>query len=81
LSRLLVRSAAGKHAIDRTGERLELRELERPQALEKLDALDKKIAFEHLERPYDPDAPLFVDYAEHLDAYEGGDRAPVSRGR
>ena len=80
-SSVLVRSAAGKHAIDRTGERLELRELERPQALEKLDALDKKIAFEHLERPYDPDAPLFVDYAEHLDAYEGGDRAPVSRGR
>ncbi|HEX6675467.1 MAG TPA: Coenzyme F420 hydrogenase/dehydrogenase, beta subunit C-terminal domain [Actinomycetes bacterium] len=80
-SSVLVRSAAGKHAIDRAGDRLELRELERPQALEKLDALDKKVAFEHLERPYDPDAPLFVDFAEHVDAYAGGDRAPVSRGR
>ena len=80
-SSLLVRSAAGKHAVDRAGDRLELRELERPQALEKLEALDKKVAFEHLERPFDPDAPLFIDYAEHVDAYAGGDRAPVSRGR
>jgi coenzyme F420 hydrogenase subunit beta len=80
-SSVLVRSAAGKHAVDRARDRLELRELERPQALEKLDALDKRVAFEHLERPFDPDAPLFVDYAEHLDAYAGSDRAPVSRGR
>jgi coenzyme F420 hydrogenase subunit beta len=80
-SSVLVRSAAGKHAVDRARERLELRDLERPQAIEKLDALDKKIAFESLERAFDPDAPLFIDYTEHLDAYEGGDRAPVSRGR
>jgi hypothetical protein len=24
---------------------------------------------------------LFIDYSEHLDAYDGTDRAPVSRGR
>ena len=80
-SSVLVRSPAGKAAIARAKDRLELRDLERPQALEKLDALDKKIAFEHLERPFDPDAPLFIDYTEHLDAYDGTDRAPVSRGR
>jgi coenzyme F420 hydrogenase subunit beta len=80
-SSVLVRSQAGKAAIARTQDRLELRDLERPQALAKLDALDKKIAFEHLERPFDPDAPLFIDYTEHLDAYDGTDRAPVSRGR
>jgi coenzyme F420 hydrogenase subunit beta len=80
-SSVLVRSRAGKAAIARAQDRLELRDLERPQALEKLDALDKKIAFEHLERPFDPDAPLFIDYSEHLDAYDGTDRAPVSRGR
>jgi coenzyme F420 hydrogenase subunit beta len=80
-SSVLVRSQAGKAAIARAQDRLELRDLERPQALEKLDALDKKIAFEHLERPFDPDAPLFIDYSEHLDAYDGTDRAPVSRGR
>ena len=80
-SSVLVRSAAGRHAIDRAGDRLELRELERPQALEKLEALDKKVAFEHLERPFDPDAPLFIDYAEHLRHYEGTERAPVVRDR
>jgi coenzyme F420 hydrogenase subunit beta len=80
-SSVLVRSQAGKAAIARAQDRLELRDLERPQALEKLDALDKKIAFEHLERPFDPHAPLFIDYTEHLDAYDGTDRAPVSRGR
>jgi coenzyme F420 hydrogenase subunit beta len=79
-SSVLVRSQAGKAAIARAQDRLELRDLERPQALEKLDALDKKIAFEHLERPFDPDAPLFIDYTEHLDAYDGTDRAPASRG-
>jgi coenzyme F420 hydrogenase subunit beta len=80
-SSVLVRSAAGKAAVARACDRLELRDLERPQALEKLDALDKKIAFEHLPRPFDPDAPLFIDYTEHLTGYQGTDRAPVSRGR
>ncbi|HYT26948.1 MAG TPA: coenzyme F420 hydrogenase, partial [Actinomycetota bacterium] len=49
--------------------------------LQKLEALDKKTAFAHLERPFDPDAPLFIDYAEHLRAYEGTDRAPAPRDR
>ena len=26
---------------------------------------------------FDPDAPLFIDYAEHVATYEGTDRAPV----
>ena len=80
-SSVLVRTTAGKAAVARAKDRLELRDLERPQALEKLDALDKKVAFEHLERPFDPHAPLFIDYTEHVNAYDGTDRAPVSRGR
>jgi coenzyme F420 hydrogenase subunit beta len=80
-SSVLVRSAAGMAALDRTRERLELVELERPEALEKLDALDKRVAFRTLERPYDPEAPLFIDYAEHLRHYEGTERAPVVRDR
>ena len=76
-----MRTAAGMAALDRTRERLELVELDRPEALEKLDALDKRVAFRTLERPYDPDAPLFIDYAEHLRHYEGTERAPVVRDR
>ena len=58
--------------------RLEIRELDRPQAIEKLDALDKSVAFKNLRRRYDPDAPLFIDYEEHLRQYAGTDRAPVA---
>ncbi len=80
-SSILVRSAAGRKALAHALERLELRELDRPEALAKLEALDKKTAFAHLKRPFDPDAPLFVDFAEHLEGYAGTDRAPVVRDR
>ncbi len=76
-SSVLVRTASGRAALHRAASRLELEELERPEGLEKLDALDKRIAFKHLARKFDPEAPLFVDYAEHLEAYAGTDRAPV----
>ena len=57
---------------------MEVRELERPKAIEKLDALDKRVAFASLERPFDPDGPLFIDYEEHLNHYAGTERAPVA---
>lgn len=58
--------------------RLEITDLERPQAIEKLDALDKKVALATLPRPYDPHGRLFIDFAEHLRNYAGTDRAPVA---
>ena len=30
-----------------------------------------------LQRKLDPDAPLFIDFDEHVRAYEGSDRQPV----
>ena len=39
--------------------------------------LDKKIAGRSLQRKLDPDAPLFIDFDEHVRAYEGSDRQPV----
>ncbi|HLI50620.1 MAG TPA: Coenzyme F420 hydrogenase/dehydrogenase, beta subunit C-terminal domain [Thermomicrobiaceae bacterium] len=77
-SSILVRTAAGKRAIEQSRARLELHDLERPEALEKLDALDKKVAAGALKRPFDPEAPLFIDFAEHLQHYAGSDRAPVT---
>ena len=56
---------------------LEVRPLDKPDSLHKLDALDKKVAFNSLKRAFDPDAPLFIDYEEHLSNYVGTDRAPV----
>ncbi len=80
-SSVLVRTERGRLALDNARPRLDFRELDHPEALVKLDAFDKRIAFESLRRPYDPDAPLFIDFAEHVANYAGTDRAPVVRER
>ncbi|MBA2442198.1 MAG: Coenzyme F420 hydrogenase/dehydrogenase, beta subunit C-terminal domain [Rubrobacter sp.] len=76
-SSVLIRSEEGLAAFEHVRGKLETRELDKPEALDKLDSLDKKIAFKSLKRSFDPDAPLFIDYEEHLENYEGTDRAPV----
>ena len=76
-SSVLVRTEEGLAAFDSVRDRLELRPLDKPQALDKLDALDKRVAFNSLKRAFDPDAPLFIDYEVHLNDYAGTDRAPV----
>jgi coenzyme F420 hydrogenase subunit beta len=77
-SSVLIWTDAGCAAFQHVAPRLEIRQLDRPQAIEKLDALDKSVAFKSLRRSYDPDAPLFIDYEEHLRQYAGSDRAPVT---
>jgi coenzyme F420 hydrogenase subunit beta len=76
-SSVLLRSEEGLAAFDSVRDRLELRPLDKPQALDKLDGLDKRVALGSLKRSFDPDAPLFIDYEEHLNDYAGTDRAPV----
>jgi coenzyme F420 hydrogenase subunit beta len=76
-SSVLVRTERGRLALDNARGRLDFRELDNPEALLKLDAFDKKVAFGALRREFDPDAPLFIDYEEHLRTYGGTDRAPV----
>jgi coenzyme F420 hydrogenase subunit beta len=77
-SSVLIWTDAGCAAFQHVAPHLEIRQLDRPQAIEKLDALDKSVAFKSLRRSYDPDAPLFIDYEEHLRQYAGSDRAPVT---
>ncbi|MBV9453266.1 MAG: Coenzyme F420 hydrogenase/dehydrogenase, beta subunit C-terminal domain [Rubrobacter sp.] len=76
-SSVIIRSEEGLVAFEHVRPKLELRELDRAEALNKLDALDKRIAFNSLKRVFDPDAPLFIDFEEHLKHYCGTDRAPV----
>jgi len=76
-SSVLVRTEAGRRAFDLTAPELEISELSQPDALLRLDKLDKKIARTTLQRELDPDGPLFVDFAEHVTFYGGTDRAPV----
>jgi coenzyme F420 hydrogenase subunit beta len=80
-SSVLVRTEVGLRAVERVRDRLDLRDLDRVEALHKLDALDKKIARGSLQRPFDPSAPLFVDFEEHVRAYAGSDRAPAKLDR
>ena len=76
-SSVLIRTEEGLDAFSFVREKLLTRSLDKPQALDKLDALDKRVAFSSLKRAFDPDAPLFIDYEEHLSNYAGTDRAPV----
>jgi coenzyme F420 hydrogenase subunit beta len=76
-SSVLIRTEVGLDAFAHVREKLLTRSLDKPQALDKLDALDKRVAFSSLKRAFDPDAPLFIDYEEHLNNYAGTDRAPV----
>jgi coenzyme F420 hydrogenase subunit beta len=76
-SSVLIRSEEGLEAFSHVREKLSTRSLDKPQALDKLDALDKRVAFSSLKRAFDPDAPLFIDFEEHLSNYAGTERAPV----
>jgi len=76
-SSVLLRTEAGLRAFDLAAPGLEISELSRPEALERLDRLDKKVARSALQRELDPDGPLFIDFAEHVTFYAGTDRAPV----
>jgi coenzyme F420 hydrogenase subunit beta len=80
-SSLLVRTHTGVDALDKTHGDLELRDLDQPEALSKLENIDKKTAFKTLKRSFDPDAPLFIDYQDHIEDYAATDRAPVVRNR
>jgi coenzyme F420 hydrogenase subunit beta len=75
---VLVRTERGRLAFDQARSKLDIRTLDDPAALLRLDALDKKIAFRSLERKFDPDAPLFIDYEEHVNNYQGTSRQPVT---
>ena len=78
-SSVLIRTEEGLDAWSYARQKLLTRSLDKPQALDKLDALDKRVAFGSLKRVFDPEAPLFIDYEEHLSDYAGTDRAPVER--
>ena len=80
-SSILVRTDRGAKACSLVTGEFEVCPIDRPEALQKLDQLDKRIATTSLARSLDPSGPLFIDFAEHLAKYSETDRAPVWRGR
>lgn len=76
-SSVLIRTQSGVDAFDHVRDRLELHPVDEPDRLLKLQSYDRKIALGTLQRELDPDAPLFIDFADHLDHYTDTDRAPA----
>jgi coenzyme F420 hydrogenase subunit beta len=74
---VLIRTERGRLAFQAARAKLDVRGLDDPAALLRLDALDKKIATRTLQRKLDPDAPLFIEFDEHVRSYDGTDRQPV----
>jgi len=70
----LIRTERGQLAFEKARPRLDVRTLDDPDALVRLDNLDKRIALRSLERPFDPDGPLFIDYEDHVANYAGTER-------
>jgi coenzyme F420 hydrogenase subunit beta len=68
-SSVIVRTEQGLNAWELTEPHLDYHDLEDRSAVGKLQGWDKKKAFESLERPFDPDAPRFIDYADHAEQY------------
>ena len=68
-SSVVVRTERGLDAWELTAPDLDYHDLEDRSAVGKLQGWDKKRAFESLERPFDPDAPRFIEYAEHVEHY------------
>ena len=78
-SSVIVRTEQGLDAWNAVEEDLDYHDLEDRSAVGKLQGWDKKKAFESLERPFDPDAPRFIEYTEHAENY-GTELAPHDRG-
>lgn len=74
---VLVRTERGRLAFQQARAKLDVRGLDDPDALVRLDRLDKRTALRSLQREFDPDGPLFIDYEEHVRSYDGSDRRPV----
>jgi len=68
-SSVIVRTETGLDAWKLTEPDLEYHDLEDRGAVGGLQSWDKKKAFESLERPFDPDAPRFIDYTDHAEQY------------
>jgi coenzyme F420 hydrogenase subunit beta len=68
-SSVIVRTEQGLKAWEMTEPDLDYHDLEDRSAIGGLQSWDKKKAFRSLERPFDPDAPRFIDYTDHVDNY------------
>ncbi|MFB6310018.1 MAG: Coenzyme F420 hydrogenase/dehydrogenase, beta subunit C-terminal domain [Salinirussus sp.] len=68
-SSVIIRTETGLRAWEYTKDDLDFHDLEDRSAIGGLQSWDKQKAFEALQRPFDPDAPRFIEYTEHAERY------------
>lgn len=77
-STVLVRTATGEAAWSAAARVLEAATVADVGPIERVAARDRRRAERSLARPYDAEGSPWISYEEHLDAYEGTERAPVA---
>ncbi|WP_181685795.1 Coenzyme F420 hydrogenase/dehydrogenase, beta subunit C-terminal domain [Halorhabdus salina] len=77
-STVLVRTARGQAAVERAGNALEASELDDHGPIEQLAEWNAGRAREAMARSFDPEGDVWINHADHRDAYDDTDRAPVA---
>lgn len=78
---VLIRSERGRRLFDRARDRFEVKDVIDAAAINRLDALNKRIAMRSLARPFDPNAALFIEYGHHIGSEPLPERTAVTIGR
>ncbi len=68
-SSVIIRTKNGEKAWYLSKSDLTYRELDKKTDIENLQSWDKKKALDSLNRPFDPEAPRFIDYKDHAEKY------------
>lgn len=71
---VMARSATGREALERGASAISVADGPDLERIDRAAVADMRRAGKALARGYDPDAPLWVPYTSHLEAYSGTDR-------
>ena len=77
-STVLVRTEAGRRALADGAAALELEPLANLDSIMRTAQRERRLAERSIARDFEPEAPLWVSYSEHVNAYLGTTRTPVA---
>jgi coenzyme F420 hydrogenase subunit beta len=78
---VLVRTERGREMFNKARHLFVIEDLVDVEAIERLDTLNKRVALDALQRDFDPDGPMFIEYGEHAVVPPAVERKAVSIGR
>ncbi|MEM4297044.1 MAG: Coenzyme F420 hydrogenase/dehydrogenase, beta subunit C-terminal domain [Nitrososphaerota archaeon] len=76
-SSILIRTPQGERAWNIAKDSLEYRRLDDMEGIFRVEQRKLKKVLKELKRGFDPDAPLWICYKDHLTSYAGTERTPV----